>query len=87
MSVTMALEDDIDISRGNMIVRENNQPQPVQDVDVMICWLNENKPVLGVKYILKHTSNEVRTMIKDIAYTIDINTLHRMEDKKDIQNE
>ncbi len=85
MSVTITLQDDIDVSRGNMIVRKNNQPESTQDIDIMICWLNENEPKPRAKYILKHTSNEARTMIKDIAYTVDINTLHKMEDKKNIQ--
>ncbi|MCX2739962.1 sulfate adenylyltransferase subunit CysN [Pontibacter anaerobius] len=85
MSVTMTLEDDIDISRGDMIVRENNQPEVSQDLDVMLCWLNPRGPALNGKYILRHTSNEVRTMIKEVLYKVDINTLHRIEDDKDVR--
>ena len=84
MSVTMTLEDDIDVSRGDMIVRVNNQPRIVQDVDVMLCWLNQDGPMPRGKYIIRHTSNEARCMIKDILYKVDINTLHRMEDDKQI---
>lgn len=85
MSVTLTLEDDIDVSRGNMIVRTNNQPKSTQDLDVMLCWLNNKGPVDRAKYYLKHTSNEVRAMIKEIVYKVDINTLHRQEEDKDIQ--
>jgi sulfate adenylyltransferase subunit 1 len=85
MSVTMTLEDEIDISRGDMIVRENNQPENSQDLDVMLCWMNEKDLQLGGKYALKHTSNDVRCVIKEIKYKVDINTLHRLEDEKQIQ--
>jgi sulfate adenylyltransferase subunit 1 len=84
MSVTMLLEDDIDISRGDMLVRENNQPITSKDIDIMICWLNEKKLVLGGKYAIKHTTQDGRCVIKDIQYKININTLHRMEDDKEI---
>ncbi|MFD3000869.1 sulfate adenylyltransferase subunit 1 [Pontibacter toksunensis] len=85
MSVSMTLEDDIDISRGDMIVRENNQPKVIQDLDVMLCWLHEQGPGMRGKYILRHTTNEVRTMIKEVLYKVDINTLHRIEDDKEIK--
>lgn len=84
MSVTMTLEDDIDISRGDMIVRPNNQPEAKQDIDVMLCWLNHEGPVPRAKYIIRQTTNEARCMIKDIRYKVNINTLHRMEDDKNI---
>ena len=83
-SVTITLEDDIDISRGDMIVRENNRPEISQDIDIMICWLNEKPMRLGGKYALMHTSNEVRCMIKDVKYKIDINTLDRNNEDKSI---
>lgn len=84
MSVTIRLEDDIDISRGDMIVRENNTPQISQDIDVMICWMNEKKLQLGGKYAIRHTTKEARCIIKDIRYKVDINTLHRLEDDKSV---
>ncbi len=84
MSVTLTLEDDIDISRGDMIVRENNQPEVNQDIDIMICWLNEKKMLLNGKYAVKHTSNDDRCMVKDVRYKVDINTLHRIEDEKEV---
>lgn len=84
MSVTILLEDDIDISRGDMLVRENNKSSIGRDIDIMICWLNEKKLVLGGKYAIKHTTKDVRCVIKSIHYKININTLHRIEDDKQI---
>lgn len=84
MSVTLTLEDDIDVGRGDMIVRPNNQPQVVQDLDVMLCWLNNKSAMPRAKYTLRHTSNDARCMIKEVLYKVDINTLHRIEDDKDI---
>ena len=84
MSVTITLEDDIDISRGDMIVRQNNQPEPKQDIDVMLCWLNNRGPQPRAKYIIRHTTSEAKAMIKDIRYKLDINTLHRNEEEKEI---
>lgn len=84
MSVTILLEDAIDISRGDMLVRENNQSSVGRDIDIMICWLNEKKLVLGGKYAIKHTTHDARCVIKDIHYKININTLHRNEEDKEI---
>jgi sulfate adenylyltransferase subunit 1 len=83
-SVTVTLEDEIDISRGDMIVRQNNQPQVDQSIDMMICWLSDTPMQLGGKYALKHTSNDVRCMVTDVKYKIDINTLDRNHDEKQI---
>ncbi len=80
MSVTMQLEDEIDISRGDMIVRENNQPEMIQDVEMMICWMSLKPLVLHGKYGILHTSKDVRCIVKEINYKVDINTLHRLED-------
>ncbi|MEQ8906685.1 sulfate adenylyltransferase subunit CysN [Ekhidna sp.] len=84
MSVTITLEDDIDISRGDMIVRTNNQPEPKQDIEVMLCWLNNKGPQPRTKYGIRHTSADAKAMIKDIRYKLDINTLHRNEEDKSI---
>ncbi|MBL4708445.1 MAG: sulfate adenylyltransferase subunit CysN [Flavobacteriales bacterium] len=80
MSVTITLEDEMDISRGDMIVRENNRPEVTQDIDIMVCWLNERPLQLGGKYAVKHTSNDARCIIKEVKYKVDINTLHRLEE-------
>lgn len=85
MSVTITLEDDIDISRGDMIVRENNQPHVSQDVDVMVCWFNPKNLIPNGKYAIKHTSNDVRCVIKEVKYKVNINTLHRIEDDKTVK--
>lgn len=77
MSVTITVEDDLDLSRGDMIVRPNNSPEVEQTVDLMICWFNEKPLRPNGKYTLMHTSNEVRCIVKEIRYKLDINTLKR----------
>lgn len=85
MSVTINLEDDIDISRGDMIVRVHNQPKIGQDIDIIMCWLNRAPMNPRAKYLLMHTTKDARAIIKEVTYKIDINTLHRIEDDKDIR--
>lgn len=85
MSVTITLEDDIDIGRGDMIVRPNNQPTTTQDIDIMLCWLNQQGPLPRAKYVLRHTSAETRCMVKEVLYKVDISTLHRVEEDKDLK--
>jgi sulfate adenylyltransferase subunit 1 len=85
MSVTITLEDDIDISRGDMLVRSENRPEGRQDLDVMLCWLNATPPRPRAKYVLKQTTADARAMITEIQYKMDINTLHRLEEDKDIK--
>lgn len=82
MSVTLTLEDDIDVSRGDMIVRENNPPRTSQDLEVMLCWLNESPMLTGGKYVLRHTSSECRAMIKEVVYKVNISDLTRNMDDK-----
>lgn len=85
MSVSITLEDDIDISRGDMIATEENEPLVSQDIHAMMCWLNPKSPVPGAKYFLRHTTKEVRSVIKEIEYKIDINTLERIEEDHTIR--
>ena len=85
MSITLTLEDEIDISRGDMIVRPNNQPKVDQDIDIMICWMSEKPLIHKGKYAIKHTSKEARCMVKEIKYKVDINSLHRNEEDKEIK--
>lgn len=85
MSVTLMLEDDLDLSRGDMIVRENNHPNITQDLEVMVCWFNERPLQLRGKYALLHTTQEARCVIKEIRYKLNINTLHRDEEDKKIE--
>lgn len=85
MSVSIQLEDDIDVGRGDMIVRTNNKPEPMQDIEAMVCWLNPQGPKPRAKYLIRHTTAEAKTMIKEISYKLDISTLHRNEEDKDIK--
>ncbi|MBN2066337.1 MAG: GTP-binding protein [Candidatus Thermoplasmatota archaeon] len=80
MSVVLQLADDLDVSRGDMIVRENNVPAIGQDIDITVCWMNKKKLEPGKKYILRHTTKETKCIVKEIRYKLDINTLHRLED-------
>ena len=80
MSVTVRLEDELDISRGDMICRPHNQPTVAQDIDAMVCWMADAPLRPGSKLALKHTTRSVRTLVKDLQYRLDANTLHRDED-------
>lgn len=84
MSVTMTLDADVDISRGDMIVRENNVPNVGQDIELMVCWMHERKLIAGGKYGIKHTTRDVRCVVKEVRYKVDVNSLHRMENDKEI---
>jgi len=84
LSVAIRLEDEIDISRGDMLVRENNRPNSAKEFQAMVCWMSEKPLQLGGKYSLLHTSNSARCMITDILYKTDINQLTRNEKDKTI---
>ncbi|MEU8237016.1 sulfate adenylyltransferase subunit CysN [Actinoplanes missouriensis] len=80
MSVTVRLTDEIDISRGDMICRPNNAPAVAQDIEAMICWMDESAPLrVGGKYTIKHTTRTARTVVRGVQYRLDVNTLHRDE--------
>ncbi|MFI5845869.1 sulfate adenylyltransferase subunit CysN [Catenuloplanes sp. NPDC051500] len=80
MSVTVRLEDEIDISRGDLICRPHNQPNAAQDIEAMICWMDETRPLtVGGKYAIKHTTRTARAVVRGLQYQIDVNTLHRNE--------
>lgn len=81
MSVVVTLEDELDISRGDMICRPHNQPHASQDLDAMVAWMAEGSPLRpGAKYAIKHTTRWARAMVKDLQYRINVNTLHRDEE-------
>jgi sulfate adenylyltransferase subunit 1 len=84
MSISLTLEDDIDISRGDMIVRSNNKPEASQDIEAMLCWLNNESAKPSAKYTIKHTSNDQKAMIKEVIYKYNINTLERINDDKEL---
>ncbi|MAO79656.1 MAG: sulfate adenylyltransferase [Nocardioides sp.] len=77
MSVTVRLDDDIDVSRGDMIARVRNAPQPSQDIDAMLCWMTTTPLKARQKLAIKHTTRTARALVKDIQYRLDVNTLHR----------
>ncbi len=80
MSVTVRLTDELDISRGDMICRPNNAPMAVQDIEAMICWMDETRPLqVGGKYAIKHTTRSARAIVRGLHYRLDINSLHRDE--------
>lgn len=76
-SGTIILEDDLDVSRGCMIIPEENGVKQGQDIELMICWLGDKPMVPGGKYALKHTTNDLRCMIKEVKYKVNINTLEK----------
>jgi bifunctional enzyme CysN/CysC len=80
MSVTVRLADDIDVSRGDMICRVGNQPMVGQDIEAMVCWMTDDFELQPrSRFILKHTTRSAKAVVRDIAYRLDVNTLHRDE--------
>ena len=77
MSVTIRLEDDVDVSRGDMICRPQNAPKPSQDIDAMICWMTNEPLRPRQKLAIKQTTRVGRALVKDIQYRLDVNSLHR----------
>lgn len=79
MSVTISLDDDIDISRGDMLVKEDNLPRITQDIDMMVCWMNEKPLQVNGKYAIKHTTRDVRCIIKEVKYKVNVNNLEHID--------
>jgi sulfate adenylyltransferase large subunit len=84
MSVTIRLADDVDVSRGDMIARVKNAPTPAQDIDAMVCWMTNAPLKPRQKLAIKHTTRTGRAMVKDIQYRMDVNTLHRDQETKEL---
>ncbi|GAA4881644.1 hypothetical protein GCM10025788_21430 [Serinicoccus chungangensis] len=84
MSVTVRLADDVDVSRGDMIARVNNQPEQTQDLDAMVCWMSPGALKPRAKLLVKHTTRTVKALVKEIDYRLDVNTLHRDQDAQEI---
>lgn len=78
MSITITLNDDIDISRGDMLVKEENMPQLTQDIDLMVCWMNEKPLQVNGKYTVKHTTRDVRCIVKEVKYKVNVNNLEQI---------
>jgi sulfate adenylyltransferase subunit 1 (EFTu-like GTPase family) len=85
MSVTVHLQDDLDVGRGDMICRPNNQPTVGQDLDAMICWMSDRPLSLKGRYALKHTTRWTRAVVGDVLYRLDINTGHRDDKAKELR--
>ncbi|MGC9450664.1 MAG: sulfate adenylyltransferase subunit 1 [Oceanipulchritudo sp.] len=84
-SCAVTLDDEIDISRGDMLVKPNNRPHIAQEVDCMICWFSEKRKLrAGDKLILRHTAREVKTIVKAVQYKVNVNTLHKIEDDLEV---
>lgn len=77
MSVTIRLNEDVDVSRGDLIARPNNQPAVTQDVDAMVAWMSTTPLRPRQKLLVKHTTRTVKALVKDLDYRLDVNTLHR----------
>ncbi|MBN2777702.1 MAG: GTP-binding protein [Bacteroidales bacterium] len=84
-SITICLEDDIDISRGNMIVPSDNLPEVAKEFNVMMCWFNEKPMLAKGKYILRHSTNEVKAILSSINTKLNINTLEEDTEDKEIR--
>ena len=84
-SVTLTLEDDIDISRGDMIVKTDNVPQSEQEIDMRICWFNPKPLTNGGKYLIRHTTNEVKCVVKGVDFKVNINTLEKDYEDKEVK--
>ncbi len=78
-AVIFHLEDDIDISRGDMLVKKENQPLLGQDLEVLVCWMDSKPLKPGNKYLLQHNSRRIKSVVKEIAYRLDVNTLEKIE--------
>jgi bifunctional enzyme CysN/CysC len=86
MSVTLRLADEIDIARGDLICRPNNAPEVAQNVEALICWMDETRPMrVGGKYAIKHTTRNVRAVVRGLNYRLDINSLHRDESATELK--
>ncbi len=86
MSVCITLEDELDISRGDMIVKPNNPPDSTQDVEAMVCWFSDTSSLqAGKKYTLRHTTREVKCIPKEVRYKVNINNLHKIEDDLEVK--
>jgi sulfate adenylyltransferase subunit 1 len=84
-SCTITLEDEIDISRGDMLVKPNNKPHIEQEIDAMICWFSDKRKLkAGDKVMLRHTTREVKAIIKQVQYKVNVNTLHKIEDENEV---
>ena len=84
MSIALRLEDDLDISRGDMICRPHNRPTVERHIEAIVCWMTDEPVVAGGRYAIKHTTRSARAIVEEIRYRIDVNSLHRDEDSRQL---
>jgi bifunctional enzyme CysN/CysC len=84
MAVTVRLADDLDVSRGDLICRPANAPRVTQDLDALVCWMADEPLRPRQRLAIKHTTRTVRGMVKELAYRLDVNTLHRDQDAAEL---
>ena len=85
LSVVMHLADDLDVSRGDMICRPHNQAEAVREFDAMLCWMTEDPLRQGAKLAIKHTTRSARAVVDEFRYRLDVNTLHRDLEARELQ--
>jgi sulfate adenylyltransferase subunit 1 len=78
-SAILTLSEEIDISRGDMIVQSGNEPQISSEFEVMMCWMHERPMQTGKKYVLRHTTAELKCMPKEVVYKLDVNTQEEID--------
>jgi len=76
-SAVIQLADDIDISRGDSIVKVDNVPQVSNELEVLLCWLDDKPLISGNKYLLQQNSRQVRAIVRHVEYKLDVNSLQR----------
>jgi sulfate adenylyltransferase subunit 1 len=79
-SVCLTLTDEIDISRGDTLVKSNNPPRVSQDIEAMVCWFSPKPMPNRAKLVIRHTTQETKAIIQEVKYQVDVNTLHKIED-------
>ncbi len=84
-AIVIQLADDIDISRGDSIVKANNLPRVSNELDVLLCWLGDRPLISGNKYLLQHNSRLVKVMVKQVKYKLDVNTLQQQAVKEEVK--
>ena len=82
MSIAVRLEDDLDISRGDMICRPHNRPTVDRHIEAIVCWMADDPVVAGGRYAIKHTTRSARAVVEQVRYRIDVNSLHRDENAR-----
>jgi len=79
-SVVLTLEDELDISRGDMLCKPNNRPNAEQDFEAMVCWFSDSRKLAPRgRFIIRQTTREAKAIVSDLRYRVDINTLHKIE--------